>query len=100
MQELKSNDLPQRRIFGGLALGKLTEDPLLYRKIMFSDDANCWMHGYANKKNCRFYSEGQPKALEKLPKHSEKVIIGPYFFKDAALLAGFNKTVPHSTQYT
>ena len=46
--ELKSNALPQRRIFGECALGKLAEDPILYRKIMFSDEAHFWTNGYIN----------------------------------------------------
>ena len=39
VQELKPNDLPQRRIFGEWALGKLAEDPIFYRKSMFSEEA-------------------------------------------------------------
>ena len=33
VQELKPNDLPQRRIFGEWALGKLAEDPLFLSKL-------------------------------------------------------------------
>ena len=82
------------RIFGEWALGKLTEDTLLYRIIVFSDDAYFWLNGYVNKQNYRFWSEGQPEALLKLPIRPEKVtvccdlyadgIIGSYLFKDAA----------------
>ena len=49
-----------------------------------------------NKQNCIFWRENQPKELQKLAMHSEKVTvwcglwagysIGPYFFKDAANL--------------
>ena len=59
---------------------------------MFSDEAHFWLNGYVNKQNCRFWSEDQPEALQKLPKYKGKVtvwcglraggIIGPYFFKD------------------
>ena len=59
LQELKPNDLPQRRIFGEWALGKLSEDPRL--------------NGYVNKHNCRFCSEDQPEELQKLPMHPEQV---------------------------
>ena len=34
VQELKPNDLPQRRIFGKWALGKLAEDPLFFIEIL------------------------------------------------------------------
>ena len=44
VQKLKPNDLPQRRIFGEWALGKWTKDPLLYRKIVFSDEACFWFN--------------------------------------------------------
>ena len=87
VQELKPNHLPQRRILGEWALGKLAEYPLFYRKIVFSDAAHFWLNGYVTKQNCWFWSEDQPI-------HSDKVtvwcglcaggIIGPYFFEDAA----------------
>ena len=52
VQELKPNDLPHS--FGGWVLGKLAEDPLFYRKIVLSDEADFWLNGYVNKHNCRF----------------------------------------------
>ena len=48
MQELKPNDLPQRRIFGEWALGELTEVPFLYRKVVFSDEAHFCFNGCVN----------------------------------------------------
>ena len=94
VQELKPNDLPLRRIFGEWGLGKLAEDPLLYRKFVFSDKAHFWLNEYVNKQNYLFWSEDQSEALQKLPVHIEKVtvwcdllagdIIGPYIFNDAA----------------
>ena len=89
LQELKSNDQPQHRIFDEWTLGKLAESPLFYRKIVFSDEVHFWLNGYVNTQNCRFWSEDQPEELQKL---SITVwcglwavgIIGPYFFKDAA----------------
>ena len=90
VREMTPNDLPQHRIFGEWAFGKLTEDPLFYRTIVFSDEAYFWLNGYVNKQKCRFQSEDQPKALQNLLMHPEKVtvwcggIIGAYFFKDAA----------------
>uniref|UniRef100_A0A1L8EI80 Putative transposable element n=3 Tax=Haematobia irritans TaxID=7368 RepID=A0A1L8EI80_HAEIR len=100
VQELKPNDLPQRRIFSEWALEKLAENPLFYRQILFSDEAHFWLNGYVNKQNCRIWSEEQPEAVQELPMHPEKCtvwcglyaggIIGPYFFKDAV---GRNVTV-------
>lgn len=92
VQELKPNDLPQRRIFGEWALEQLAENPLFYRKIVFSDEAHFWLNGFVSKQNCRIWSEEQPEAIQELPMHPEKCtvwcglhaggIIGPYFFKD------------------
>ena len=48
VQVLKPNDLPQRRIFGKWALGKLAEEPLYYRKNVFSDESNFWLNRYVN----------------------------------------------------
>ena len=75
MQELKPNDLPQCRIFGEWALGKLAEDTLFYRKIVFSNEAHFWLNGYVNKQNCRYWSENQPEELQKLPMYPEKVTV-------------------------
>ena len=75
VQVLKQNDLPQRRIFGEWALEKLAEDPLFYRKIVSSDEAHFWLNGYVNKQNCRFWNEDQPKELQKLPMHPEKITV-------------------------
>ena len=73
-QELKRNDLPQRKIFGEWSRGKF-----LYREIAFSNEAHFWLNGYVNKENCRFWSEGQPEALQKVPMYhnNEKQVICP-----------------------
>ncbi|XP_054744546.1 uncharacterized protein LOC129248965 [Anastrepha obliqua] len=94
VQELKPNDLPQRRIFGEWALGKLAENPHFYRKIVLSDEAHFRINWYVNKQYCQFWSEDQPEELQELPMYPDKVtvwcglwaggIIRLYFFKDAA----------------
>ena len=58
LQELKPNELPQRKIFGEWALGKLAEDTFLSKN---------WLNGYVNKQNCRFWSEDLPEELQKQP---------------------------------
>ena len=57
------------------AIQKLAEDPLLYRKIVFSNEAHFWLNGYVNEPNRQFWSEDQPEALQKLPMHAEDVTI-------------------------
>ena len=69
------NDVSQRRISAEWALGKLVEDPLLYRKIVYSDEVHFLLNGYVNEQNCRFWSEGQAEALQKLSMHPEKVSV-------------------------
>ncbi|QQP39795.1 Putative DD41D transposase [Caligus rogercresseyi] len=73
LQELKPNDLPQRLMFGEWALEQLDENPLFYRKIVFSDEAHFWLNGYVNKQNCRIWIWCGLWAGG---------IIGPFFFKD------------------
>ena len=51
VQELKSNDLSQHRIFVN---GLLRSWPLLYWKIVYSDETYFWLNVYVNKQNCRF----------------------------------------------
>ena len=72
LQELKMNNLSQYRIFSEWAFRKLAEDPLLYRKIVFTDKANFYLNGQVNKQNCRFWSGDQPEALQKLSMHLKK----------------------------
>ena len=48
--------------FGEWGLGKLAEDPFLYRKIVFSNETHFWLDGYVNKQHSRFWSEDQPEA--------------------------------------
>ena len=60
---MKPNALPQRRILGEWALGKLAEYPLFYRKIVFSDEAQFWLRIIRivdfgvkiSQKNCKSY---------------------------------------------
>ncbi|GFU46117.1 uncharacterized protein TNCV_2309461 [Trichonephila clavipes] len=56
------------------------------------DEAHFWLNGYANKQNCRIWSEANPQVYVETPLHPEKLtawcvlwaggIIGPYFFKN------------------
>jgi hypothetical protein len=72
VQVLKPNDLPQRRIFGEWALDKLAEDPLFYRKIVFSDEAHSFLvemskiavfRVKSSQKHCKSYQCIQKKSL-------------------------------------
>jgi len=76
------------RVFADWALNQLTEDPLFYRKIIFSDEAHFLLNGYVNN---RIWSDKLPKQVLETPLHPKKFtvwcslfaggIIGPYFFK-------------------
>ena len=63
------------RIGAEWALGKLAEDTLFYRKIVFNQKAHFRLNGYVNKQNYRFWSEGYSEALQKLPVYPEKVTV-------------------------
>ncbi|GFX97441.1 probable RNA-directed DNA polymerase from transposon BS [Trichonephila clavipes] len=74
--------------------------PDFHKRILFSDEAHFWLNGYANKQNCRIWSEANPQVYVETPLHPEKLtvwcalwaggIIGPYFFKNDE---GHNVTV-------
>ncbi|GFX20988.1 uncharacterized protein TNCV_2044641 [Trichonephila clavipes] len=74
--------------------------PDFHKRILFSDEAHFWLNGYANKQNCRIWSEANPQVYVETPLHLEKLtvwcalwaggIIGPYFFKNDE---GHNVTV-------
>ena len=115
---MKPNDIPQRRIYGEWALGKLAENPLLYRTIVLNE--------YVNKQNCRFWSEDQPETLQSYQCMQKKSLFGAVYGLDrtsskllrivmipwddiklyfcpkckslTCMMCGFNKTVPHSTR--
>lgn len=47
----------------------LEEDPLFYRKIVLSDKAHFWLHGFVNKQNCLFWSEDNSHQVHETPVH-------------------------------
>ncbi|GFV73644.1 uncharacterized protein TNCV_1552171 [Trichonephila clavipes] len=71
-----------------------------HKRILFSDEAHFWLNGYANRENCRIWSEANLQVYVKTPLHPEELtvwcalwaggIIGPYFFKNDE---GHNVTV-------
>ena len=63
VQDLKPNDLPQGRIFGEWALGRMAKDPHFYRKVVLNDVAHFGLNRYVNKQNCQFWSEDQAEEL-------------------------------------
>ncbi|GFX03010.1 hypothetical protein TNCV_3261561 [Trichonephila clavipes] len=46
------------------------------------DEAHFWLNGYANKQNCRIWSEANPQVYVETPLHPEKLTVW------CALLAG------------
>jgi len=100
VQELKPLDHGARRTFGEWAEEQIAADQNFHKKILFTDEAHFWLHGYVNKQNCRIWSEENPEAIVMTPLHPEKLtvwcalwsggIIGPYLFKNDA---GQNVTV-------
>ncbi|XP_033213870.1 uncharacterized protein LOC117170932 [Belonocnema kinseyi] len=62
-QELKPLDHQKRRIFVNWAEQQLENDPDFHRKIIFSDEAHFWLHGFVNKQNMRYWSGSNPHDL-------------------------------------
>ncbi|GFW02372.1 putative transposable element [Trichonephila clavipes] len=40
-----------------------------------SDEAHFWLNGYANKQNCRIWSETNPQVYVETPLHPEKLTV-------------------------
>ncbi|GFV68478.1 uncharacterized protein TNCV_3129341 [Trichonephila clavipes] len=97
---IHQNDHQARRRFVEWAQNEIAVVPDFHKRILFSDEAQFWLNGYANKQNCRIWSEANPQVYVETPLHPEKLtvwcalwageIIGPYFFKNDE---GHNVTV-------
>ncbi|GFT62488.1 uncharacterized protein TNCV_4600891 [Trichonephila clavipes] len=40
-----------------------------------NDEAHVWLNGYANKQNCRIWSEANPQVYVETPLHPEKLTV-------------------------
>ncbi|GFW12840.1 putative transposable element [Trichonephila clavipes] len=79
---------------------KLTGSTEGFTETRLSNEAHVWLNGYANKQNCRIWSDTNPQVYVETPLYPEKLtvwcalwaggIIGPYFFKNDE---GHNVTV-------
>ncbi|GFX00853.1 uncharacterized protein TNCV_4578201 [Trichonephila clavipes] len=46
--------------------------PVVYDDL---DEAHFWLNGYANKQNCRIWSEANPQVYVETPLHPEKLTV-------------------------
>ena len=60
VQELKPIDHPMLFRFAKWACDRLTEIPILEKKIIFSDGAHFDLGGYVNMQNCRIWGTEIP----------------------------------------
>ncbi|GFT34223.1 uncharacterized protein TNCV_4130171 [Trichonephila clavipes] len=89
---IHQNDHQARRRFVEWAQNEIAVVLDFHKRILFSDEAHFWLNGYANKQNCRVWSEANPQVYVETPLHPAKLtvwgalwaggIIGPYFFKN------------------
>ncbi|GFT16734.1 uncharacterized protein TNCV_1333501 [Trichonephila clavipes] len=49
--------------------------PDFHKRILLSDEAHFWLNGYANKQNCRIWSEANPQVYVETPLHPEKLTV-------------------------
>lgn len=96
-QPCRTNDASLRRYFCLWASCRLVTDPLFYRQIVFSDEAEFWLNGHVSKHNCYYVSDSD-RVNEPPPTrssaHRQKVtvwcgmhasgIIGPYIYQTTA----------------
>ncbi|GFU12712.1 retrovirus-related Pol polyprotein from transposon opus [Trichonephila clavipes] len=72
---IHQNDHQARRRFVEWAQNEIAVVPDFHKRILFSDEAHFWLNGYANKQNCRIWSEANPQVYVKTPLHPEKLTV-------------------------
>lgn len=92
VQELKPADHSLRRTFADWILESQAGDAQFCKKIIFSDEAHFHLSGYVNKQNCRIWGEENPRVMQEVSMHPQRVtvwcgfwaggVIGPYFFEN------------------
>ncbi|GFU66861.1 DUF4817 domain-containing protein [Trichonephila clavipes] len=64
-----------RRRFVEWAQNEIAVVPDSHKRILFSNEAHFWLNGYANKQNCRIWSETNPQVYVETPLHPEKLTV-------------------------
>ncbi|GFV34488.1 hypothetical protein TNCV_467021 [Trichonephila clavipes] len=72
---IHQNDHQARRRFVEWAQNEIAVVPDFHKRILFSDEAHCWLNGYVNKQNCRIWSEANPQVYVETPLHPEKLTV-------------------------
>ncbi|GFW06123.1 uncharacterized protein TNCV_4479151 [Trichonephila clavipes] len=72
---IHQNDPQARRRFVEWAPNEIAVVPDFHKRILFSDEAHFWLNGYANKQNCRIWSEANPQVYVETPLHPEKLTV-------------------------
>ncbi|GFW94383.1 uncharacterized protein TNCV_1433181 [Trichonephila clavipes] len=72
---IHQNDHQARRRFVEWAQNEIAVVPDFHKRILFSDEAHFWLNGYANKQNCRIWSEANPQVYVETPLHPEKLTV-------------------------
>ncbi|GFX18535.1 hypothetical protein TNCV_3371081 [Trichonephila clavipes] len=63
------------RQFVEWAQNEIAVVPDFHKRILFSDEEHFWLNGYANKQNCRIWSEANPQVYVETLLHPEKLIV-------------------------
>ncbi|GFU01671.1 hypothetical protein TNCV_1522111 [Trichonephila clavipes] len=72
---IHQNDHQARRRFVEWAQNEIVVVPDFHKRILFSDEAHCWLNGYVNKQNCRIWSEANPQVYVETLLHPEKLTV-------------------------
>ncbi|GFV37222.1 uncharacterized protein TNCV_1056261 [Trichonephila clavipes] len=72
---IHQNDHQARRRFVEWAQNEIAVVPNFHKRILFSDEAHFWLNGYANKQNCRIWTEANPQVYVETPLHPEKLTV-------------------------
>ncbi|GFT24735.1 uncharacterized protein TNCV_2856611 [Trichonephila clavipes] len=72
---IHQNDHQARCRFVEWAQNEIAVVPDFHKRTLFSDEAHFWLNGYANKQNCRIWSEANPQVYVETPLHPEKLTV-------------------------
>ncbi|GFU85638.1 transposable element Tc3 transposase [Trichonephila clavipes] len=72
---IHKNDHQIRRRFVEWAQNEIAVVPDFQKRNLYSDEAHFWLNAYANKQNCRIWSEANPQVYVETPLHQEKLTV-------------------------
>jgi hypothetical protein len=102
-QLLRPFDIERRLEFASLMIEKIEAKQIDPKKIWFTDEAHCDLHGYVNKQKYRHWGTQKPEFCVSKPLHSQRLtvwcaisasgIIGPYFLTETITRLSYREQI-------